>query len=331
MLENIFRTSRTAWRPSTALVGSKEIGFAVVAMTLTLVAVYARAFMTVGRASLHRVRADLAGAVLVSGFTAYPVADDVLKLLRHELAWLALQRGRARADRTTQGYRRALVASSTCAAGAPRRRGGRGASVLLFGALKQELAPVEDRGVVPVRSSSEARTIDYTAATGGSSTDLRATGTRALLVVSGNPVVSQGISFLGLTDWDERNRKSMDVQRELGPKLFALPGVMAFPILPQSLGQSPRAKPVEVVIVSSSTYEELEKIVDRVVAQAQKNPRLLNLETDSSSTSPRSRCRSIATVRRTPACRWTRSGGRSRRCWGGGRSRASSRRGSSTT
>jgi len=72
----------------------------------------------------------------------------------------------------------------------------------------------------------------------------------------------------------------MDVQRELAPKLFALPGVMAFPILPQSLGQSPRAKPVEVVIVSSSSYEDLEKVVDRVVAQAQKNPNLLNLETD---------------------------------------------------
>jgi multidrug efflux pump len=72
----------------------------------------------------------------------------------------------------------------------------------------------------------------------------------------------------------------MDVQRELGPKLGSLPGVMAFPILPQSLGQSPRAKPVEVVIVSSSSYEELERIVDRVMARAQQNPNLLNLETD---------------------------------------------------
>jgi multidrug efflux pump len=93
-------------------------------------------------------------------------------------------------------------------------------------------------------------------------------------------VVSQGISFLGLTDWDARGRKSRDVQRELAPKLGSLPGVMAFPILPQSLGQSPRAKPVEVVIVSSSSYEELERIVDRVMARAQKNPNLLNLETD---------------------------------------------------
>jgi len=92
--------------------------------------------------------------------------------------------------------------------------------------------------------------------------------------------VSQGISFLGLTDWDERTRKSFDVQRELAPQLFALPGVLSFPILPQSLGQSPRAKPVEIVIVGSSSYEDLERIVDRVIAQAQKNPRLLNLETD---------------------------------------------------
>ena len=40
----------------------------------------------------------------------------------------------------------------------------------------------------------------------------------------------------------------------------ALPVVLLGEVLPQSLGQSPRAKPVEVVIVSSSTYEELEKI-----------------------------------------------------------------------
>ncbi|HET9042407.1 MAG TPA: efflux RND transporter permease subunit, partial [Burkholderiales bacterium] len=136
--------------------------------------------------------------------------------------------------------------------------------------------------VLGVFVGPEGATIDYTDRYGRQLERIYAQtkDSERYFVVSGNPVVSQGISFLGLTDWDERNRKSMDVQRELGPKLFALPGVMAFPILPQSLGQSPRAKPVEVVIVSSSTYEELEKIVDRVVAQAQKNPKLLNLETD---------------------------------------------------
>ncbi len=255
------------------------------------------------------------------------------KLLRHEPrhGWLynVVERG---LTGLTQGYRRALVASLdvrwlVLLVGAVVA----GASVLLFGALKQELAPVEDRGVVlGVFVGPEGATIDYTDRYGRQLEQIYAQtkDSERYFVVSGNPVVSQGISFLGLTDWDERNRKSMDVQRELGPKLFALPGVMAFPILPQSLGQSPRAKPVEVVIVSSSTYEELEKIVDRVVALAQKNPQpAQSSKPTSSSTSPRSRCRSIATVRRTPACRWTRSGGRSRRCWAGGRSRASSRQG----
>ena len=289
MLENIFRHVENGMPPfKAALVGSKEIGFAVVAMTLTLVAVYAPiAFMTGRTGKLFiEFALTLAGAVLVSGFTALTLSPMMCsKLLRHEPrhGWLynAVERG---LTGLTQGYRRALVASLdvrwlVLLVGAAVA----GTSVLLFGALKQELAPVEDRGVVlGVFVGPEGATIDYTDRYGRQLEQIYAQtkDSERYFVVSGNPVVSQGISFLGLTDWDERSRKSMDVQRELGPKLFALPGVMAFPILPQSLGQSPRAKPVEVVIVSSSSYEELEKIVDRVVAQAQKNPNLLNLETD---------------------------------------------------
>jgi multidrug efflux pump len=289
MLENIFRHVENGVAPfKAALVGSKEIGFAVVAMTLTLVAVYAPiAFMTGRTGKLFiEFALTLAGAVLVSGFTALTLSPMMCsKLLRHEPrhGWLYNVVERALTG-LTQGYRRALVASLevrwlVLLVGAAVA----GASVLLFGALKQELAPVEDRGVVlGVFVGPEGATIDYTDRYGRQLERIYAQtkDSERYFVVSGNPVVSQGISFLGLTDWDERNRKSMDVQRELGPKLFALPGVMAFPILPQSLGQSPRAKPVEVVIVSSSTYVELEKIVDRVVAQAQKNPKLLNLETD---------------------------------------------------
>jgi len=271
-----------------ALVGSKEIGFAVVAMTLTLAAEYAPiAFMTGRTGKLFiEFALTLAGAVLVSGFVALTLSPMMCsKLLRHETRHGRLYNLVERAlAGLTQGYRRALVASLDArwlvlGVGAVVAA----ASVLLFNSLKQELAPVEDRGVVlGVFVGPEGATIDYTDRYGRQLEQIYAktADSERYFVVSGNPVVSQGISFLGLTDWDERDRKSMDIQRELAPKLFALPGVMAFPILPQSLGQSPRAKPVEVVIVSSSTYEELEKVVDRVVAQAQKNPNLLNLETD---------------------------------------------------
>ncbi len=289
MLENIYRHVEDGMaRFQAALVGSREIGFAVVAMTLTLAAVYAPiAFMTGRTGKLFiEFALTLAGAVLVSGFTALTLSPMMCsKLLRHERRhgrlYNLVERG---LNGLTRGYRRALEASLNARwlvllVGAAVA----GSSVLVFKALKQELAPLEDRGVVlGVFVGPEGATIDYTERYGRQIERIYAgvpEGER-YFVVSGSPVVSQGISFLGLTDWDRRERKAADVQRELAPKLFGLPGVMAFPILPQSLGQSPRAKPVEVVIVSSFSYEELEKVVERVVAAAQKNPRLLNLETD---------------------------------------------------
>jgi multidrug efflux pump len=289
MLENIFRHVENGMAPfKAALVGSKEIGFAVVAMTLTLAAVYAPiAFMTGRTGKLFiEFALTLAGAVIVSGFTALTLSPMMCsKLLRHEprhgMLYNAIERVLAA---VTGGYRRSLEAALgvrwlVLLAGA----GVAAASVFLFGALKQELAPVEDRGVVlGILVGPEGATIDYTDRYGRRLEEIyaRTRDAERYFVVAGNPVVSQGISFLGLTDWDQRTRKSFDVQRELAPQLFALPGVLAFPILPQSLGQSPRAKAVEVVIVGTSSYEELEKVVERVMAQAQRNPGLVNLETD---------------------------------------------------
>src|SRR5690606_37978757 len=73
MLENIYRHIEEGMHPfKAALVGSKEIGFAVVAMTLTLAAVYAPvAFMTGRTGKLFiEFALTLACAVIVSGFVA---------------------------------------------------------------------------------------------------------------------------------------------------------------------------------------------------------------------------------------------------------------------
>jgi multidrug efflux pump len=289
VLENIYRHVENGMTPfKAALVGSKEIGFAVVAMTLTLAAVYAPiAFMTgrTGRLFIE-FALTLAGAVLVSGFTALTLSPMMCsKLLRHQTrhGWFynAIERG---LDAVTRGYRAALGWSLrhvwlVLGGGALVAAG----SVLLLGSLKSELAPVEDRGVVlGVFIGPEGATIDYmdryARRLEGIYKDTP--DTERYFVVSGFQTVSSGVSFLGLADWDARERKSADIARELGPKFFGLPGVLAFPILPQSLGQNPRAKPVEVVIVTSSSYEELEKVVDRVLARLQGNRNLVNLESD---------------------------------------------------
>ncbi|MCU0897621.1 MAG: efflux RND transporter permease subunit [Burkholderiales bacterium] len=289
VLENIYRHIESGMAPlQAALVGVKEISFAVVAMTLTLAAVYAPiAFMT-GRTGRLFVEfaLTLAGAVIVSGFTALTLSPMMCsRLLRHQETHGRFYNAIERAlEALTNHYRRmlsrALDARWLVVLGAVAVAL---ASAALFKVLKQELAPVEDRGtVLGVFFGPEGATIDFTDRYARRLEDIysKTPDVERYFVVSGNPVVSQGLSFVGLADWDERQRKSADVAAELRPKFFSLPGVFAFPILPLSLGQSPRAKPVEVVIVTSGSYEELERVVGRVMAEAQKNPGLLAVETD---------------------------------------------------
>jgi len=294
MLENIFRHIEKGEPPMrAALAGSKEIGFAVVAMTLTLAAVYAPvAFMTGRTGKLFiEFALTLAGAVLVSGFVALSLSPMMCsKLLRHEARHGRLYNAIETAiDGVTNGYRRALarvigmsvygrialflVAMAGC-----------GAAIAWLGlTTKSELAPTEDRGVfLGVFVGPEGATIDYSDRYAKRMEGIYkgTADVERYFVVSGYPTVSQGISFVGLIDWNKRDRKSMDVANEVRPKLFGLPGVLAFPLLPPSLGQNFRSRPVEFLVVTSGSYEELDQAVNRIVADAQKNPGLQNVDTD---------------------------------------------------
>src|SRR5688572_26450305 len=87
VLENIFRHIEEGMTPfQAALKGAHEISFAVVAMTLTLAAVYAPLAFTPGRTGRLFVEfaLTLAGAVVVSGFVALTLTPMMCsKLLRH--------------------------------------------------------------------------------------------------------------------------------------------------------------------------------------------------------------------------------------------------------
>ncbi len=289
VLENIYRHIEAGMpRRQAALQGASEIGFAVVAMTITLAAVYAPvAFMT-GRTGKLFVEfaLTLAGAVLVSGFVALTLSPMMCSLLlRHETAhgraYLWVERLLAA---LTAGYRRALTA-------ALRRRWlvmlvfalVAGSNVFLLGALKSELAPIEDRGVIiGVFLGPEGATLDYTDRYARQLEDIyaRTADIERYFVVAGNPTVGQGISFVGLVDWQERRRNSAAVVKELFPQFMGVPGVMAFPVLPPSLGQSPRERPINFVIVTSASYAELEQMTAKILEEVAKNPGFTNVDTD---------------------------------------------------
>jgi multidrug efflux pump len=155
-------------------------------------------------------------------------------------------------------------------------------------ALKSELAPFEDRGfILGVMLAPEGATLEYTDGYARIWEEIYKgvpeITSYFVVVAPGlerpNPV-NFALSFVRLKPWDERSRSQFQISREIGPKMFAMmPGVLAFPNDPPSLGQSFRSQPVQFVIQGTS-YEELEKMVERILARARKNPKLVNLDSD---------------------------------------------------
>ena len=289
MLENIFRYVEEGMDPfQAALKGSREIGFAVIAMTITLAAVYAPIGFMTGRTGrlFTEFALTLAGAVIVSGFVALTLSPMMCsKLLKHETKHGLLYRAIERfLEGMTNGYRsllrlslrvRPLVLLIGFAVAA--------ASYVLFNGLKSELAPVEDRGtIVGIAIAPEGSTLDYTM---GYAQQMEALFRQIpvlekFFVVVGFPVVNQGIAFVRLIDWDLRDVKQQAITSQLFPKMFGIPGIMGFVTNPPSLGQSPTEKPVNFVIQTSLPFEELQAMVNAMMAEARNFPGLVNLDTD---------------------------------------------------
>lgn len=294
VLENIHRHVEEGMQPvAAALTGGREIAFAVVAMTVTLAAVFAPlAFATgnTGRLFLE-FALTVAAAVVVSGFVALTLTPMMCsRLLHREPAhgriYNALE---AFFAGMAAGYQRLLRRSL-------QRRGivvvlflllaGTGAT--LFLSIKSELSPLEDRGFfLGVMSAPEGATKEYTDDYARIweriYADVPEITSYFVVVAPGldrpNPV-NFALSFVRLSDWGERSRKTQEVTAAIAPKMFAtMPGVLAFPVNPPSLGQSFRNPPVQFVVQGNS-YEDLDRKVTALVAQARRSPALANVDSD---------------------------------------------------
>ena len=289
VLENVFRHIEEGLTPlKAALKGAKEVGFAVVAMTLTLAAVFAPLAFTPGRTGRLFVEfaLTLAGAVIVSGFVALTLTPMMCsKLLRHEPnpSWfdrgmervlVAITRGYEVALRWILGQRWiVLIVMLACGGG----------SAWLYTTARSELAPLEDRGVVLTTvNAPDGSTLEYTArylrAIERITSDYKEFD--RTFVVAGNPTVAQGSVILRAVPWEEREKSTLQIARELGPRVGGLPGVNAFVITPPSLGQGFRDRPINFVIVTSDSYENLSRVAQAMVAEMAKNPGLVAPDLD---------------------------------------------------
>ena len=289
MLENIYRHIEEGMPPlEAAFKGSKEIGFAIIAMTLTLAAVYLPFAFSTGRTGKLFVEftLTLAGAVLVSGFTALTLSPMMCsKLLRHETDhgrfYLWGERMLASLD---SGYRRVLarvlsvrklVVIAAAAVFA--------AAALLFTLLPKELAPQEDQGlIIGFANAPEGATIDYT---DGYAKQMEKVFENVVerdrsFVIVGFGEVTSAIGFVGLKDWDERARTAQQIAGSLFPQFMGITGLMAFPVTPPPLGQNDFGQPVSFVVQTTGTWEELDGTVKKLLTKMQENPQLTNPDSD---------------------------------------------------
>ncbi|MDO8287366.1 MAG: efflux RND transporter permease subunit, partial [Rhodoferax sp.] len=252
MLENIYRHIEEGMAPfQAAIKGAREVGFAIVAMTMTLVAVYAPLAFSPGRTGrlFTEFALALAGAVVISGLVALTLSPMLSSLLlRHNprptwfdshmenlLEWATRTYSKLLAWSLQRRY---LVLLVMLASGL--------VTWWALGDLKRELSPMEDRGVVLARiNAPDGATLAYTDRYARSIERIAEDYPEFDRVFStiGSPTVSQGNIFFRAVPWEQRQRTTLEMARTMTPRVSSLSGVNATPITPPSLGQGFSSRP----------------------------------------------------------------------------------------
>jgi multidrug efflux pump len=295
VLENIMRRMEGGEHALIASVdGSREIGFAVIATTLVLIAVFlpisylpgnlGRLFSEFGVTIAAAVAfSALISLTLVPMMTSKFFPQGVQRTgltvrVEHFFKWLS------------QKYELSLRASMRHPVfGVGLALGALVLGAILYRVLPTEYAPTEDRAMVQMmivapEGSSLAYLNRYLKQVEEIAAD-EVTRGNARRVLSrsgafGGSDVNVGRVMLPLNPWDERDEHASDIVQRLRQRTAGLPGVRVIVIQPGGMGMrgSPGA-PVRLVL-GGPTYEDLVKWRDIVLARAAENPGLANLDSD---------------------------------------------------
>jgi multidrug efflux pump len=296
VLENIYRRIEDGQRPLlAALEGSHEIGFAVVATTLVLVAVFVPLSFIggdIGRL-FREFGITLAAAVLFSSLVALTLTPMLSsKMLHRRSLGSGLSRMVDNAFRRFAAvYRKALeklvsvpwlalftVILLTAVA------------TWMMRALPTEYAPSEDRGVFFVMlRAPEGASLEYMDRYAremevilfeeiGDSESVRRFLTR-LPGSWGGAEVNSARSIVLLENWALRDESDKDIGGRVGQRLAALPGVRSFVFHPSSLGFRSDGSPVEMVL-GGPDYEQLREWRDQLLVALEQVPELVNADSN---------------------------------------------------
>jgi multidrug efflux pump len=275
--------------------GSREIGFAVIATTLVLVAVILPVSFMPGNIGLifGEFGISLAAAVIFSSLIALTLVPMLTSKLfwdnRLHRGWIAraldnffraLATGYERVIRRTIRHP-VIVLITTLAIFV--------SSLGLLNMLPQEYMPREDRGMAMIRlTAPDGASLDYTlkyinAAEQIMLKDVEQGDVLRVLGRSGSwgagSDVNTGMVIGPMQVWSKRDRSAGEIAQGWNRQLAQLPGVQSFAFAPGawSLGQSSR--PLAIVL-GGIDYDELAEWRDIVVLEAQKLPGLSNIQSN---------------------------------------------------
>ncbi len=273
MVENVERHLHEGKSPARAAIdAARELTGPIIAMTITLAAVYAPVGIQGGlTGALFREFAfTLAGAVIVSGIVALTLSPMMgAKLLRAG----DTERGFAGwVNRRFDSVRRWYLSTLT---GTLRYR----PVVLVLWAIvallivpfymfsQQELAPAEDQGVVfAVVQAAPNATIDQTKLFAEQIYDVYHSFPEAASIFQ-LTFPTNGFGGMVVKPWSERNKTTADLLMESAVKLSQVPGIRAIPLTPPPLPGGGDF-PVDFVIASPAEPQQLADFAKQLVQKA---------------------------------------------------------------
>ncbi|MFK4818571.1 efflux RND transporter permease subunit [Ochrobactrum quorumnocens] len=291
VLENIVRRRNQGMGPrAAAVLGTQEVFFAVIATTLTLVAVFVPISFLPGQAGglFREFGFVLAIAILLSSIVALTLCPMLASRFLKEGVEASEGGGhgpkflRRIGSGLANFYRKSLhaclsapfivVLVAVLFAGA---------SYVGFGMLRQELTPTEDRAVAvlringpqgisveflqsqlekietaiqPLRDSGEILTTYGIAGSGGSS--------------------NNGFMVLTLAPWKERSRSQQEIMADITARTRGIMAVRIFTAQPNSLGIRGAGNGLQFAVLGQD-YAKLRPATDAIVSALEKDPRFV--------------------------------------------------------
>lgn len=272
MLENIHRHIEKGLAPfKAAIIGSKEIALPVVAMTITLAAVYAPIGFSSGLSSIifKQFAFTLSGTVIISGFIALTLSPMMCSRILHSIEKENKKEKKLDLifDKFSHSYQKILnnviknnlkiiyLFLSILAVG-----------IFTFNTLQQEFLPAEDIGyfngnVTPPKSAS----VSY----------INKQMLQVNKVYAKQPqiqyyatfVLTSPTSFITLQPWDKRELSTQEVVDILNKKMDKLPGVDVNFDIPSAVDVTSDSdgNDYSLQLMTTGSYEELQSLSEKVV------------------------------------------------------------------